>query len=81
MKTERRHDLETNELARYTAEGIEKVKPFSGQLFAGALVVIGILILISLWGSAAESKEAAAWTDYFLAFSSSDQSSRLSTQN
>ncbi len=73
MKTERRHDLETNELARYTAEGIEKVKPFSGQLFGAALVITGVFILISLWGNAAESKEASAWTDYFLAFSSSDQ--------
>lgn len=73
MKTERRHDLETNELARYTAEGIEKVKPFSGQLLGVALFVVGGFILYSFWNSSNDSKAAAAWTDYFLAFSTTDQ--------
>ena len=73
MKTERRHDLETNDLARMTAEGIEKVKPFGSQLFGTALVIVGILILLSMWGTASDSKEAAAWTDYALALDSTDQ--------
>ena len=72
MKTERRHDLETNELARFTAEGIEKVKPYGAQVFGTALVVVGVLILLSLWGTASETKDAAAWTDYAQAFAAED---------
>lgn len=72
MKTERRHDLETNELAKYTAAGLEKAKPFGSQIFGAALAVFGLVILFYLWSSSQGSKEAAAWTDYALALGSGD---------
>ena len=72
MKTERRHDLETNDLARHTAEWIEKLKPHTSQIFGTVLAVAGVLILVYLWTSTSDSQEQAAWTDYALAIESDD---------
>ena len=72
MKTERRHDLETNELARHMAGWIEKCKPHASQIFGTAIVVFGILILASLWGGAQRLGEEAAWDDYAAAMNSGD---------
>ncbi len=68
MKTERRHDLETNELARKVTRWIETIKPYSTQLVGGAVLVLGIAFMSSMWGSISQSKEQAAWDAYVLAF-------------
>ncbi len=72
MKTERRHDLETNELARRATVWIEKVKPYSTLLVGVAVVLLGVWVISSVWGSIAASEDEAAWDAYGLAISSDD---------
>ncbi|MCH8839192.1 MAG: hypothetical protein IH831_00660 [Planctomycetes bacterium] len=72
MKTERRHDLETNELARWAAAKIEKIKPYSTQLVGGVVVLLGMAVVGSMWSSVSESQQEAAWDAYALAVNTSD---------
>ena len=67
MKTERRHELETNELARRLARSIETVKPYSKAVLG--LVVAGVVIGAAwmLLGQRTTKSEAAAWNDYWMA--------------
>lgn len=72
MKTERRHDLESNELARWTAAKIEKIKPYSTLLVSGVVVLLGTVVVGSMWNSVSESEQEAAWDAYALAVNSSE---------
>jgi hypothetical protein len=72
MKTERRHDLETNELARRATVWIEKVKPYSAQIVGVVVVLLGFWVVSSIWGSVSSSQDEAAWDAYDLALTSSD---------
>jgi len=72
MKTERRHDLGTNDLARWVTGWIEKIKPYSTLLVSGVVVLLGTLVVGSMWSSVSESEQAAAWDAYALAINTSD---------
>jgi hypothetical protein len=72
MKSERRHDLETNELAVRVQDWIEQLKPYASQI---ALVIVGLLLLaflVSAWGSTTSATDQAAWDEFTLATYSSD---------
>jgi hypothetical protein len=72
MKSERRHDLETNELAVQVQDWLDRLKPYASQI---AMVVVGLLLLAyigSEWGSATSSTDQAAWDEYTLASYSTD---------
>ncbi len=72
MKSERRHDLETNELAVRVQAWLDRAKPYASQI---ALVLFGVAVLAFLWmewGSATSATEEAAWDEYTLASYSSD---------
>ncbi len=72
MKSERRHDLQSNELANTLGSGIEKVQPFSQYIVGG--VVIAALLAVG-WGvytSFARKSAAAAWTEYYFTVNSGD---------
>lgn len=72
MKTERRHDLETNELARWATVWVEKIKPYSNAIFAGVVVLLGVVAVGSMWGSSSEAEQEAAWDAYALAIHERD---------
>ena len=70
MKTERRHELKTNQLADSLAHWIEAAKPYSR---AGLALVVAAVALVFAWGylSAQNSRrDADGWQDYFEAFNS-----------
>ena len=72
MKSERRHDLETNQLALQVQDVLDRAKPYASQI---ALVVVGIIALAyigSMWGSANSSTEQSAWDEFTLASYSTD---------
>ncbi len=72
MKSERRHDLETNQLAVQVQDFIDRAKPYASQI---ALVVLGLVVLgyiASSWGSANSATENEAWTEFTLASYSGD---------
>ena len=72
MKSERRHDLETNELAIRMQEWIDRLKPYASQI---AIVLVGVLLLAYIatsLGGANIQKEEEAWTEFMLASYSTD---------
>jgi hypothetical protein len=67
MKTERRHELETNTLARRLAAWIERVKPY-GRSFIGLLVALAVVAVGAfLLTRQSKQTEAMAWDAYYLA--------------
>jgi hypothetical protein len=75
MKSERRHDLQSNELAHSLGTGIEKVQPFAQYIVGG--VVIAALLAVG-WGvytSFAKKSAAAAWTEYYFTINTGDAES------
>jgi len=72
MKTKQRQYLETNELARWAAARIEKIKPYSTLLVSGVIVLLGAVVVGSMWSSVSESQQEAAWDAYALAVNTSD---------
>lgn len=72
MKSERRHDLETNQLAVQVQDFLERAIPYASQI---ALVIVGLIALAyigSMWGSATSSTEQSAWDEFTLASYSTD---------
>lgn len=67
MKTERRHELETNWLARQLARWIDQLKPY-GKAVTGVLVA-AVVVGTSVWFFSQQTSqtEAAAWDAYYLA--------------
>jgi hypothetical protein len=72
MKTERRHDLGTNELARWTTVWIEKIKPYSNLLLIVLIAVCGMAVVSSIWNTASESKQEEAWSAFVIAANTDD---------
>lgn len=72
MKTERRHDLETNELARRATVWIEKVKPYSAQIVGVVVVLLGLWVVATVWASISAIQDEEAWDAYGLALTSND---------
>ena len=72
MKSEHRHDLQTNELSAGLAHWVEKVKPFTGQIITGAVLLALVSAGLALWGSNSEQREQEAWDAFALASDTSD---------
>jgi hypothetical protein len=65
MKTERRHELQTNELANSLAHFIEAVKPYSRALAAGALALVVLLFAWTYLANQNSHRAEQGWTEYF----------------
>src|SRR5262245_25168883 len=71
MKTERRHELQTNALAQNLAHWIEAAKPYSK---AGLAVLVAVLVGLFSWGfiSAQNNRRASdGWNQLYKAMSMS----------
>jgi len=68
MKSERRHDLETNELVVW----LDKFRPYTGQATAVVAVLVALLAIRSIWNSDLDARETAAWDAYAMAQDSND---------
>lgn len=65
MKSERRHELEHNELADWTSNAIEKIKPYTNVIVGGTIAVIIFAVGISLWTKQTRLESEAAWNMYY----------------
>ena len=72
MKSEHRHELQTNELSAGLAGWIDKVKPFTGQIITGAVLLALVYAGLAVWDARSAEKEKAAWDAYALAIDTSD---------
>jgi len=72
MKSERRHELEKNELAAWLNTAIEKIRPYSTAILGGVLMVAIVVLAVRWWGVISQQKSGDAWGSYFNAFYSGE---------
>jgi len=72
MKSQRRHELEQNELAQWLGETIAKIKPYQNILIGLLVVVLIAGAAYAFWTRKSESRSQAAWTALFEAMASGD---------
>jgi hypothetical protein len=65
MKTERRHELQTNELADSLSHIIARVKPYSRAILAAVLAVVVASVAWSYLGSQNSRRLEQGWNEYF----------------
>ncbi len=73
MKTERRHELQTNVLATTLAHWTEAARPYGRAMLAG---ILALIVAIIVWGYVATQNSrqvAEGWNDYFMAVSVRDE--------
>jgi hypothetical protein len=71
MKTTRRHELQTNELADSLAHWIEAVKPYSRAALALLVAVVAAIFAWSYLSAQSERKAAEGWDELYTALDSS----------
>ncbi|MEM9353957.1 MAG: hypothetical protein AAGA92_13165 [Planctomycetota bacterium] len=67
MKSEHRHELETNELAHWLEVTIERAKPYTGYILAGIAAAVIAVLATSFAGGRSAEKEEQAWEAFALA--------------
>ena len=72
MKTERRHDLETNTLALKMTTMIETIKPYWNKLLGVVILLVAMLAVSSFINSQSKATEENAWAAYAKARNSTD---------
>ncbi len=77
MKTERRHELETNVLASSLAQGAERVKPYGRGVLAA--IIAALFIGLAWWYISVQnaSQSAVAWDEYMQAVSTGTRDEQL----
>lgn len=76
MKSERRHELQTNVLANWLAQQIEALKPH-WQIIAGVLVGVVLVVVLIVVLSAPKPGNSAPWTSLFTAMQSPEAEETL----
>jgi len=72
MKSEHRHQLETNVLSAKLARWIEGVKPFTGQILTGLVMLDVVYVGLAIWDSQSAQRERAAWDAFAFETDTSD---------
>lgn len=68
MKTQRRHELQTNELADYLGRHIQQIRPHAKALSIGAVALVAMILGYLYFASQHASQSGSGWSDYFTAF-------------
>jgi tetratricopeptide (TPR) repeat protein len=63
MKSERRHELQHNELAEWLIQGIEAFRPHQNTILTVVLAIVVAAAAYTLWSRAAASKSVQAWEE------------------
>jgi hypothetical protein len=72
MKTERRHELEANELAIRLGKITEAIQPRARAVVAGIVAIVAIVLIIQYSGSTSSTRQTEGWDRYAAATSSGD---------
>lgn len=65
MKTERRHELATNDLADWLGDKIEELKPYSTAIWGTILAVVAVIFAFIYWSRNSEARLERTWDSYF----------------
>jgi len=72
MKSDRRHELQTNELASLLTQGLERYRSHLPTVVAAAIAVLIAVVAVGFWRSSRSSSVANAWQEYYLAANAAD---------
>ncbi len=72
MKTERRHELQENELANWLGEKITKIQPYGKTILGVGVLIVAVLFAVSYINGRGAETEKEAWSAYFRAMNSGD---------
>jgi hypothetical protein len=77
MKSERRHELQTNTLADWVGHQIEAVKPHLNLILTGILAAIAVVLVWAYFLRWNASQSTAAWSDFYRAADESEPAALL----
>lgn len=72
MKTERRHELQTNQLADWMGHRFESLVPHTKTILAAVILATAVLIVAMVVMSDRRAANASAWTEFQVAYGSRD---------
>ncbi|HUT10217.1 MAG TPA: hypothetical protein VMY42_06950 [Thermoguttaceae bacterium] len=72
MKSERRHELEKNELANWMAKSIEGIKPYTNWILGTILLATLATASYAWWSGRSGTKTEEAWALYYQALDNKD---------
>lgn len=83
MKTERRHELQTNTLADWLGDKVIAAQTYSRAIWASIVAIVVIVVAVVFFAKRNEHTRAAVWQQYFNAtnMGSPDQLSDLADQH
>ena len=67
MKSEHRHQLQTNILADQAGKAIVQAKPYTAMTLGAIAVVAVVGVGLAIWHNSYQRSNSNAWTDYFFA--------------
>lgn len=72
MKSERRHELQTNYLADHLGTAVSTSKPYASYVIGGAIVALFAALAYGFYSSQVAKAGSAAWGDYYFNIGSGD---------
>lgn len=72
MKSERRHELQTNYLADHLGTAVNTGKPYATYVIGGIVVALFAALAYGIYSSQVAKANAAAWGDYYFNLGSGD---------
>jgi hypothetical protein len=72
MKTERRHQLEHNQLADALGEQLGQVRPYFKTILAVVIAAAAVVVAVAVISSRRSAAMERAWTDFYAATATSD---------
>jgi len=64
MKSERRHELQHNDLLESILKGYERIAPYKNAILGVSVIVIVLLIARSFWNSYSTAQSGEAWNSF-----------------
>ncbi len=64
MKSEHRHELETNWLAHHVAIWLNRLQPYNALIVGGLLAIAILFFSISFFSGESSARQSAAWNSY-----------------
>jgi hypothetical protein len=72
MKTQRRHELQTNDLAEKLSSWIAAIEPYSRAITGSVIIVAAAVLLVMFIARSRERTRTAAWNEFYAATAERD---------
>jgi predicted negative regulator of RcsB-dependent stress response len=73
MKSERRHELQHNDLADWLAKSAEAIKPYQNMILAATVVALVAILGYTVWSHQVAAQSTQAWNELSTAMESGDE--------